>query len=444
LAIGVARQGEADDPVAPAPTALRPFLAFAKLPPAALEAARRVLEDDAEFRARVLVAAGEDEHELGRPAWLWLARPEGWEHELAELATTPGGGHGDGGDARDVKRHARRQLAMEAVLSRAETRAQRAEEELDRVKAEASELRRANRRLVGELERTEAQVVQLTEERTRAVRQLKAVEATLAERALEARRQREEVERLRAEHTSTQERLAAAEARAAGLPPPVVCEEPARGAGGPGGVGAAIDLVGASRRVADASVAAERLASALADLAGILLPSVGRVAPLDLAAGDDEGARRGSARRRPVRLAGGAVDDSPEAALFLARLPDAVFLVDGYNVSKTAWPDLELSVQRLRLVNAVAELRNRLGTHVEVVFDGADEGRLATRALPKSVKVWFSPQSIEADDWILSLIDAQPPEWPVVTVSSDRRVKDGARARGSSVLSSRTFLTLLR
>jgi predicted RNA-binding protein with PIN domain len=149
-------------------------------------------------------------------------------------------------------------------------------------------------------------------------------------------------------------------------------------------------------------------------------------------------------RRRPVRLVRGAVDDTPPAAENLARLPDVVFLVDGYNVSKTAWPDLDLGAQRLRLVNAVAELRVRLGTRIELVFDGTARGQLQTRALPAAVRVWFSPEEVEADDLILSLVDEQPPERPVVVVSSDRRVQDGARRRGASVLSSATFLCLLR
>ena len=110
--------------------------------------------------------------------------------------------------------------------------------------------------------------------------------------------------------------------------------------------------------------------------------------------------------------------------------PGSLFLVDGYNVSKTAWPELELTAQRLRLVNAVAELRMRLGTHVEVVFDGEDEGRLATRALPESVRVSSPPSGVEADDVVLELIDEQPAERQVVVVSSDRRVKDGPPAAG--------------
>jgi hypothetical protein len=435
VALGVAKQGELGDPVVTAPAALRPFLSFAKLPPAALAVARRVLDDDADFRVRVRDATSETE--VGAAGWLWLSRPEGWELALAQLEATTGG-LGEHED-REQKRQARRQAIAEAATSRLEQRAQRMEDELERIKQEAAELRRANRQLALELERTEGQLVRLTEERLQAVRQLKAVEATLAERSTEARRHRDDVERLRAELAASERRAEAAEARAAGMPPPLEPTTPTSGSS----LGE-VDLERASRTVADASLAAERLAGALSDLAGLLAPAARDTSAITLDERDGLSISRPVARRRPVRLPRGAVDDTPQAAAFLARLPDVGFVIDGYNVSKTAWPELELSGQRLRLVNAVAELRARLGTSIELVFDGADEGRLATRALPSAVRVWFSPESVEADDLILSLVDNHPASRPIVVVSSDRRVQEGARQRGASVLSSRTFLALLR
>ncbi|MGH9265713.1 MAG: hypothetical protein ACRD1D_13580, partial [Acidimicrobiales bacterium] len=73
----MARAGEEDTPVLPAPVALRPFLQFAKLRGAAVAAARRAVDGDDEFRARVAEAVTEDE--VGRAGWLWLTRPAGWE-----------------------------------------------------------------------------------------------------------------------------------------------------------------------------------------------------------------------------------------------------------------------------------------------------------------------------------------------------------------------------
>jgi predicted RNA-binding protein with PIN domain len=430
---------------------LRPYLTFARLPPAALDAARRAVERDESFRLRVLEAAPHGD--VGEAGRLWLERPEGWEEALAGLTEQAESARAsDERLAREEKRQARRRVLADEAAGRLEDRARRAEADLEDARQESTELRRANRSLANELERTEAQVVALTEERQAAVRQLKANEATLVERAREAKRAREDAERLRRELAAAQHRAALAEARAAGLPPPRVGGEGALGADAEPGEERmpSLDLARASSTVGDASLAAERLAAALGELASLLAPSTGTSGaegPRPDVAATADGRSDGpppSSRRRPVRLPRGWVDDTPQAAAHLARLPGSLFLVDGYNVSKTAWPELELTDQRLRLVNAVAELRMRLGTHVEVVFDGADEGRLATRALPESVRITFTPLGVEADDVVLERIDEQPPERSVVVVSSDRRVKDGARERGASVLSSATFLTLLR
>jgi hypothetical protein len=87
-ALAVAREGEDDTPAVPAPAGLRPFLRFAKLPPRALTATRKALDGDDEFRARVAEAAGEAD--VGRAGWLFLARPKGWEEELAALVEGAG------------------------------------------------------------------------------------------------------------------------------------------------------------------------------------------------------------------------------------------------------------------------------------------------------------------------------------------------------------------
>ena len=81
-AVEVARAGAMSDPPVPAPTGLQPFLRFARLPPAALAAARKVLDADADFRARVAETTSEDV--VGHEGWLFLTRPEGWEAELDE------------------------------------------------------------------------------------------------------------------------------------------------------------------------------------------------------------------------------------------------------------------------------------------------------------------------------------------------------------------------
>ncbi len=95
---------------------------------------------------------------------------------------------------------------------------------------------------------------------------------------------------------------------------------------------------------------------------------------------------------QPVPLPPGIFDDSVEAAEHLVRVQGMVLLVDGYNVSLLGWPDIPIAEQRLRLVDALAELAARSGAEVVVVFDGADsayQSIVPTTARP--VRVQFSP-----------------------------------------------------
>ena len=99
--------------------------------------------------------------------------------------------------------------------------------------------------------------------------------------------------------------------------------------------------------------------------------------------------------------------------------------------------------QRERLLGACDELHARLGTDVEVVFDGVGEEAVPT-APRAGVRHRFTPAGIEADDVILATVDEEPACRPVVVVSSDRRVRDGARPRGANVLGAKQFLHVLR
>jgi predicted RNA-binding protein with PIN domain len=137
-------------------------------------------------------------------------------------------------------------------------------------------------------------------------------------------------------------------------------------------------------------------------------------------------------------------DDSPDAALFLLRQPGMTLVVDGYNVSLAGWPTLALPVQRRRMVDALDVLAARTGCTVVVVFDGADVGSgLPGESRPRGVQVRFTPPTVEADDEILALLEALPPERAVTVASSDRRVADGARRRGASVVSAPQLLDVL-
>ncbi|HSL57199.1 MAG TPA: NYN domain-containing protein, partial [Acidimicrobiales bacterium] len=163
------------------------------------------------------------------------------------------------------------------------------------------------------------------------------------------------------------------------------------------------------------------------------------------AGGDGAGARRGPRiERRPPPLPPGVFDDSVEAADALLRRADAVVLVDGYNVAMTVWPDLPKSEQRRRLERSLDELAARCRCRPEVVWDGAAVVEPLPVTSPRGVRVRFSPADVEADDVILDRLGELPPSDEVVVVSSDREVRDGARAGGAGVLSSEQLRDALR
>jgi len=149
-------------------------------------------------------------------------------------------------------------------------------------------------------------------------------------------------------------------------------------------------------------------------------------------------------RRRPAKLPPFVLDDSPEAAEHLFGLPGVALLVDGYNATFATWPGLPLPEQRLRLVDALAELAARTGARPEVVFDGAEgpPGSVAAAGVRSLVKVSFTAPDIEADDVLIARAGALP--LPVVVASNDGRVREGARAAGANILGIEQLLAALR
>jgi predicted RNA-binding protein with PIN domain len=134
---------------------------------------------------------------------------------------------------------------------------------------------------------------------------------------------------------------------------------------------------------------------------------------------------------------------SSEDPVFLDQLlglPRVHLVVDGYNVTKTAWPGLSLERQRDRLLGGLAPLVARSGAEVTVVFDAADSVDRPLVNRPRGVRVLFSPPGVIADDVIRELVAAEPRGRPVVVVSSDQEVardvaRDGARVAASPALS---------
>src|SRR3954470_18321747 len=186
----VAREGEAAEPTEPAPQQLRRYLRFARLPAPALDIARRVVEEDDAFRARVASHVTEDV--VGEAGWLWLTRPEGWEARLDELRKRQ-----QEQDHAEHEERAERESARR--LSGAEDRARRAEvalagrtNELIASREEIARERELRETAEAELSQIAGSIDKLTEQRTAAIRRLKEVEAQLAQRSADLRHARHE------------------------------------------------------------------------------------------------------------------------------------------------------------------------------------------------------------------------------------------------------------
>ena len=147
-------------------------------------------------------------------------------------------------------------------------------------------------------------------------------------------------------------------------------------------------------------------------------------------------------RRAPVRLPPGMQQDDPAAIAAMVRTPGLAVIVDGYNVSMLAWPDLSAAEQRERLCDALAEFQLRFRCEVTVVFDGAEVP--GVRPLRRrGLRVVFSAAGQEADEVLVGEVMFRPDDVPVIVVSSDREVQAAAVAEGAAVLPSDALLQLM-
>ena len=137
------------------------------------------------------------------------------------------------------------------------------------------------------------------------------------------------------------------------------------------------------------------------------------------------------------------LSDDPALLDQLLSLPHTHLIVDGYNVTKTGFPDLSLEKQRTRLLTGLSNLAARSGAEVTCCFDGAAlEGRVPAAAA-RGVRVLFSKAGETADELIRRLVRAEPRGRPVCVVSSDREVADGVRRDGARPVSSAALVRRL-
>lgn len=138
----------------------------------------------------------------------------------------------------------------------------------------------------------------------------------------------------------------------------------------------------------------------------------------------------------PVPVAAPGVADAGRLTELLTQ-PGTHLVVDGYNVTKTGYPDLSLADQRDRLIRSLSGLAARTSAEITVVFDGAAVATAPPQG--RKIRVLFSPPGIIADDVIRRLVAAEPGGRPLVVATSDRAVvtdvaRAGARTVASGVL----------
>ncbi|MBL3668703.1 NYN domain-containing protein [Streptomyces sp. M2CJ-2] len=146
-------------------------------------------------------------------------------------------------------------------------------------------------------------------------------------------------------------------------------------------------------------------------------------------------------RMSPKDIAARALsEDDPAVLDQLLALPQAHLVVDGYNVTKTGYPQMPLEKQRLRVLGQLAQLAAQTGAEVTCVFDGAELAAPVLLAPPRGVRVLFSKPGVTADELIRQLVRAEPPGRPVIVVSTDREVADGVARAGARPVASAVLL----
>jgi predicted RNA-binding protein with PIN domain len=124
-------------------------------------------------------------------------------------------------------------------------------------------------------------------------------------------------------------------------------------------------------------------------------------------------------------------------------LPRSRLIVDGYNVTKQAWPSASLEAQRSRLVAALGPVVARTGVETTVVFDAAESTSRTAMPAPRGVKVVFSPEGVIADDVIRQLVAAEPRGRVVVVVTSDQAIATDVVRGGARVVPAAALVAVI-
>lgn len=397
------------------PGALKPVAKFAPAKRVQLAGDQVVarLADDAELRERLGVQARVQNPEaaaeldagsatVAAAALAVLEQPEGWEDLLARTAEA--------------------ELAGQAVVDaeRARAEATRLRERLAGIESEIVERQRRNKAELEKLRRDNAEL-----------------RRKLGETRAAARAARQEADEARAALTEVQERAEAATSKA---------EADVRK------LRAQLDtLTGEKERQQrtartskdTATVRARLLLETLVEASQGLRRELGlppvEGTPADAVAAElaEEGTRSSDSTRS---LRSG----DPERVQQLLALPNAHLLIDGYNVTRSAWESSPLELQRNRLLSGLAPLVAQSGAEITVVFDAYNvENRPVVRA-PRGVRVLFTRTGQIADDLVRELVDAEPDGRVVGVVTNDQEIVDHVRRKpGVRVVPSEALVAFL-
>jgi predicted RNA-binding protein with PIN domain len=380
----------------PVPRELRSMSGKARIPTGSLGRLRRAIDGDEAFRTAI--AAGALPELVDPIGILWLQRPDGWESQVEQLVAEQADAAADADLRTSLRREEKRRRAAERVTVRLRADIAEREASIDALRTELDGLR--------------ADVVKADDE-------VAELRAELADLRIEAR------------HARDREAAARARLDAALGPPSTSTGDADRRVEEIDGEVSGVEVSGVEVSGVDPGAVAE-LARATRELAGRLEALLPSEAPPP--------GPRGEARR-PLRLPGGVIASSAEAAEFLLR-SDAVVLVDGYNVAKLAWPSRTLEVQRTQLLDALENLARRFGSDLTVVFDGASVvGAHTSRR--RLVRVVWSPEGVIADDVIRDEVRRLPSARAVVVVTNDAEIITDVKALGANVVPSNALLAVL-
>lgn len=140
----------------------------------------------------------------------------------------------------------------------------------------------------------------------------------------------------------------------------------------------------------------------------------------------------------------GLLSDDPAALDEVLAVPGVHVIVDGYNVTKTGYPNLALEDQRSRVLTGLAGLAAQTAAEITCVFDGGNRPTGTRRVSNvRGVRVLFSEPGSIADDLIVALVRAEPPGRPVVVITADREVIQASQRSGVRAVPSAALLARL-